>query len=391
MKRRSFLKSTIVGGIGAAVGVSGTIPSSASAESEMIKVALMTPLSGPGGIYGKNCKDCATLAVDELNTNGGILGRKVRLVIGDTGVSPADSAQLALRMWKRDKVDVFISNTDSAGRTAMENVLRGQVPHIYTPLYEGGDCAPGTFFLAETPDHQVKPAIPWFATERKAKRWFLIGNDYLFPRQSNAVAKEVIGASGCTVVGEEYVPFSVDNFDSTLTKIRVSGADAVFITLMGGSSVTFNRSFASFGLSENTLRFGTVIDESLLAGIGSANSRNLYSTAGFFSGTDIPSMKAFDSKFAKQFGSTNGLSAVGESIYEGFLFLHAVSSRAGSLALPELLRASEGVQYTGPRGKITMRSRHTVCDIYLAKADGSRFDIVTRFDQRTTRESCKLA
>ena len=96
-----------------------------------------------------------------------------------------------------------------------------------------------------------------------------------WPRDTNAIAKETIAKLGGEVVGEEYMPFTVDNFDSSLAKMKETGAELVIITLVGGASVSFNRAFASFGLSENVLRFGTLIDENTLMGIGAENSKNI--------------------------------------------------------------------------------------------------------------------
>ncbi|MBX4421367.1 ABC transporter substrate-binding protein, partial [Mycobacterium tuberculosis] len=82
---------------------------------------------------------------------------------------------------------------------------------------------------------------------------------------------------------------------------------AVFITLVGGSAVTFNRSFASFGLSDKMIRFGTMIEENTLIGIGASNSRNLYSASGFFS-TSTATSAQFLERYHKQFGASAVLS-----------------------------------------------------------------------------------
>ncbi|WP_438888464.1 ABC transporter substrate-binding protein, partial [Bacillus cereus group sp. BC51] len=85
-------------------------------------------------------------AIEEINARGGVLGRPLELLVGDAGAAPSESAETALRLWKRDKAEVFVGSHDSAVRTALESLFRGQVPYFYTPMYEGGDCAKGTFF-----------------------------------------------------------------------------------------------------------------------------------------------------------------------------------------------------------------------------------------------------
>jgi len=254
-------------------------------------------------------------------------------------------------------------------------------------VYEGGDCAKGTFFVGETPAQQLTPVIPWLTAQHQIKRWFLIGNDYIWPRKSNEVAKKAIQGAGATVVGEEYVPFDVDNFDAVLGKIRDSKADAVFITLVGGSAVTFNRSFASFGLSDKMIRFGTMIEENTLIGIGASNARNLYSASSFFS-TPTATSAQFLERYHKQFGASAVLSSIGESTYEGIRMYDAMARKANSVSIGDLTKASDGASYKGPRGVVTMKSRNVTADIFLAKASGARYDIVKTFSQLGSAETC---
>ncbi|MGY6123810.1 substrate-binding domain-containing protein (plasmid) [Paraburkholderia strydomiana] len=387
MNRRNILKSIALGAANAAVGVGGLVPPSARAANQPLKLALMAPMSGPAAFFGQACKNCAAMAIEEINGRGGVLGRPLELLVGDAGAAPSESAQTALRLWKRDKAEVFIGSHDSAVRTALESLFRGQVPYFYTPMYEGGDCAKGTFFVGETPAQQLTPVIPWLTAQHQIKRWFLIGNDYIWPRKSNGVAKKAIQGASATVVGEEYVPFDVDNFDAALGKIRDSKADAVFITLVGGSAVTFNRSFASFGLSDKMIRFGTMIEENTLIGIGASNARDLYSASSFFSAPTATSAQ-FLERYHKQFGASAVLSSIGESTYEGIRMYDAMARKANSVSIGDLTKASDGASYNGPRGVVTMKSRNVTADIFLAKASGTRYDIVKTFSQLGSAETC---
>lgn len=94
------------------------------------------------------------------------------------------------------------------------------------------------------------------------------------------------------------LPFTSDNFDSNLAKIKESGANAVLITLVGGASVGFNRAFGSFGLSDHVIRLGTLIEENTLAGIGADGSKNLFASAGYFASVATPAAKAFAEAYA---------------------------------------------------------------------------------------------
>ena len=330
------------------------------------------------------------LAVDEINASGGILGRMVEPVFADVGGPPSDAIQAALKLWKGDKVDAFIGMHDSAVRGALVNLFKGQVPYIYTPNYEGGECSDGVYVLGETPAQQLEPVIPWIAENKGATKWYLIGNDYNWPRDTNAAAKKYIEASGGTVVGEEYLPFTVDNFDSNLAKIKESGANAVLITLVGGASVGFNRAFASFGLSDDVVRLGTLIDENTLAGIGAENSKNLFSSAGYFANVDTEPAKAFGAAYKAKFGDDAAvLNSLGESVYEGLFLLKALATKAGSLDVAALDEAAEGTTYDGPRGTATLKGRHTTKDIYLAEANGTDFAVIQTFGKVGAGDNCK--
>jgi ABC-type branched-subunit amino acid transport system substrate-binding protein len=250
MQRRSFLKGT------AGLVALSTIGSTrlAMAQGATIKVGVPIPTSGPGGMFGTPCKNVAEMALAEINARGGIAGRPLELVYIDAGTAPADVAQAALKAWQGDGVEAFVGFHDSGVRGALNSVFQGQVPYVYCSLYEGGECSNGIVVMGETPTQQLQPVVPWLAKELGVSKWYLIGNDYNWPRDTFTKAKDYIAAAGGTVVGEEYVPFTVDNFDSSVAKIKESGADMVLMTLVGGSAVAFNRAFGSFGLGATVMR-----------------------------------------------------------------------------------------------------------------------------------------
>ena len=387
MKRRTLLK-TLAGA--AAFAAAMTVSATFSLADDPVKVGILIPQSGPAGLFGPSSQNSAELAIAEINGDGGILGRMVEPFYADVGGPPSDAIQAALKLWKGEKVDAFIGMHDSAVRGALVNLFKGEVPYIYTPVYEGGECANGVYVLGETPSQQLEPVIPWLAENKGASKWYLIGNDYNWPRDTNTAAKAYIEASGGTVVGEEYLPFTADNFDSNLAKIKESGADAVLITLVGGASVGFNRAFGSFGLSDNVIRLGTLIEENTLAGIGAENSNNLYSSAGYFANIDTEPAKAFADAYKARFGDDAPvLNSLGESVYDGLLLLKAIAEKAGSLDVAAMEKAAEGVSYSGPRGDATLEQRHTTKDIYLAEANGVDFAVVETFGSVGAGDNCQ--
>lgn len=383
MDRRHFIQSA------AAVSALSALQRVHAAGS--VKVAVMIPQSGPAGLFGPSAKACAELAAETINGRGGILGQKIELLFGDAGLAPAEASQAALKLWKGSGASVVIGMHDSAVRGALVGLFKGQVPYFYTPVYEGGECAKGTYMNGETPQQQLQPVIPWIAAERKPKKWYMIGNDYIWGRNTNAAAKGYIEKTGANVVGDEYLPFTVDNFDASLARIRDSGADAVLVSLVGGASVGFNKAFASFGLPDKALRLGTLIEENTLAGIGVVNAKNLYSSAGYFANITTPAAKAFAEAYAKRFGpQAPALNGLAESTYEGFLMLEAIAKKARSLDVAKMDAACEGAGYKGPRGVVTMHSRHVEQDIYVADVDDKGFRVVKTFPHVASGQTCKL-
>ncbi len=386
MKRRSLIQKSLAIGSMASTGLLSHRQLFAAGP---VKVGVMIPMSGPAGLFGPSAKNCAELAVAEINARGGLAGSPIEMIVSDAGVPPAEASQAALKLWKGQKVQAFIGMHDSAVRGALVGVFKGQVPYIYTSTYEGGECSAGTQVLAETPAQQLEPVIPWISKERKLKKWYLIGNDYNWPRDTNAMAKKYIAAAGGSIVGEEYLPFTTDNFDASLAKIKATGAEAVLITLVGGASVGFNRAFASFGLSDTVTRLGTLIEENTLAGIGAQNAANLYSSSGYFAAIDTPAAIDFAKRYTARFGAqAPPLNALAQSVYDGFLLLEAMANKARSMDPQKLEAAAKGVSFSSPRGQTTMQDRHGKKDIYLARADGSGFKVVQVFKQVGAGKNC---
>lgn len=383
MKRRDFVNALAATGVLSGLGIT------AKAANGTAKVGVLIPQSGPAGLFGPSSENVTQMAVAEINSRGGIAGARVEALFADVGVPPAEATQAAMRLVLSERVDALIGMHDSAVRNAIIGALNGRVPYIYTPTYEGGECSPGVYVVGETPTQQLAPAIPWLAERAGANRWYLIGNDYVWPRKSNEAAKRYIANSLGTVVGEEYLPFDVDQFDASVSKIRDSGANGVVVTLVGGASVGFNRTFAGFGLDRSAVRLGPLVEENTLAGIGAENSSGLYVAAGYFDGLDTDANKSFRTRYYSQFGNDAAvLNALGESVYEGFRLLEALGNRAGGLASDAVASVAEGTQFQGPRGLATLRSRHVSRNIFMAEAEGARFVIRDTFTNVSSGESC---
>jgi urea transport system substrate-binding protein len=396
MQRRHFLRTGIGcnalaarGALGGLLALPAAFPVARAASA--LRVGVLIPLSGPAALFGPSSRSCAELAAAEINARGGLAGREIQLVFGDAGGAPDEAARIATGLWRSEGAEAFVGMHDSAVRAALVRLFDGALPYIYTPTYEGGGCAQGTLYLGETPAQQLGPVIPWLAAQRGLKRWYLIGNDYAWPRETNLAAKRFIAASKGSVVGEEYVGFSTENFDDALAAIKSSRADAVLITLVGGASVAFNRSFAAHGMAAKTARLGTLIEENTLSAIGAPAAANLYASSGYFASLRTPLARAFGERYATRFGrEAPPLNVLAQSCYEGLLLLEALVRRTGSLRAAVLDKASEWLLFDGPRGTTVMRGRHAIRDIYLAQAEGSAFKVIKTFEAVDPAQACRV-
>ena len=361
-----------------------------SAQSR--KIGLLIPSSGPDALYGASGRNCAQLAAAEINARGGIAGLPVELLERDAGGGDVRRAvEHSITLLQRDKVEAFVALHTSAIRLALVKELAGRVPYVYTTTYEGGECSKGTYLLGETPDQQLRPVIPWISRAHGIKRWYLVGNDYIWPKATNAKVKKFIGDQSGVVVGERYVPFGFKDFEALISEIRATSADAVLITLVGSTSIDFNQLFARAGLSQRCVRLSTFLDEVTLEGIGSKATENLYSSSGFFAGINTSAARAFSERYYKTFGvNAPVLNVTGQACYEGLRLLEVMGNKAGGLSVEKTEAVAQWQITDGPRGITVMNARHAVRDIYLAKADGVQFRIVKTFEAVASGEKCSV-
>ncbi|MBR2687473.1 MAG: substrate-binding domain-containing protein [Aquamicrobium sp.] len=369
----------------------GTLRRAIAAEGEF-KIGLLIPLSGPAALFGPSNQGCAELAADEANAAGGVLGRKIKLIPTDAGAAPAEVAKSVVRLMLEEKVDLVIGSHDSAVRQAVEATVKGKVPYIYTPVYEGGDCTANLYCLGETPPQQIKPSIEFMMKEKGAKSFYLIGNDYVWARNSNEAAKSYIAAGGGTIAGEEYVPLGAPNrFEEIVTRIKGAKPDVVLITVIGADNVNFNRAFASFGLDKDITRLAFLLEENTLQGIGAESSGNLYSCMAYFANVGSEANQKFKAAMKAKFGDkVPQLSTLGADAYAGVHCAKALVDKAGSTEAAAVAAASQGLTFATAGGTATMTGRHVDKDMYLAMCKGAEFEVVKTFEKVASGQSCPV-
>jgi urea transport system substrate-binding protein len=349
---------------------SNQLPSAPNREtSPVYNVGLFVPLSSAAAVWGPSCVACAELAVDEINRTGGLNGREISLITVDAGARPDDVAEVAEQLLDCNAIDAVVGMHISNVRAALAPRIAGRVPYVYTPLYEGGELHPGVYAIGETPEDQLKPALTWMAMQRGARRWALIGNDYVWPRASHALARRFIADFGGDVAGEVYLPLGTEDFEPCLERLAETGADAVLVSLVGQDAIAFNRAFGERDMHRRMLRLSMAMDENTLLGIGAQNTINLFAASGYFTSLDTDANHAFIERYRSRFGMRAPVpGAHGQSIYEGFAFLNA------ALKTPQ----GRPVRVPGVRGSVYLDNSRKGVPIYLAEADGINFRVLPK-------------
>lgn len=362
------------------------LPEWFTADDSVLGVALVLPLQGPAGMFGPTCESCAQLAAEEVNKAGGVLGRELRLLPVDGGGTPREVADHVEALVDVGAVQGVTGWHISSVRQALAPRIAHRVPYVYTALYEGGERTAGVFLTSETPRDQLRPAMRLLERERSVRRWFVVGNDYVWPRRTARAAHGYARESGGSVRGEVYLPLGTHDFGAVLRRIERADADGVIVLLVGSDAVRFNRAFAAAGLDARCVRLSTLMDENMLMASGPSATSDLYSTAGFFASLANRDTLDFHGQYAGRFGTeAPALGSLGESCYEGVLLLAALIGRARTLDVSAIGAAAGTVSYEGPRGLLHLRDGHVRQRIYLARAEGLDFDVVAELDLHEPR------
>ena len=333
-----------------------------------LRVGVFLPTSGAAGLWGPSCRACAELAAEEINGRGGIQGRHVELSFHDAGAAGDVVAERANRLVASHQIDAVVGMHTSDVRDALSSVLAGRLPYIYTPLYEGGRRNDAALCIGETPALQLLPGVNWLSARYRLKRWFLVGNDYIWPHTTHRLLREHWRGSSREICGEAYFPFGATDFSQLLEAIQNSRADAVVMSLVGEDSVHFNRQFARAGLADRVLRFSCAVEENMLLALGASATAGLFAASGYFASLPTAANGAFRERYYSRFDTrAPQLNTIGQSVYEGVRCLEGAVSAEGSA----------GFGFAGIRTGQVVFGQPSAQPIYLAEAHGLDFNIVT--------------
>lgn len=377
--RRNFMKAggTVIV-VGATAGAS-LLPGLAAAE-EPVKIGLLHSLSGTIAIAEASLVDAEKLAVEEINATGGVLGRKIEVVVEDGASENPVFAEKARKLIERDKVAAIMGCYTSASRKAVLPALNQGKGLLYYPTYyEGQEQDARVIYPSQEATQSVIAAINWMARE-KGKTFFLVGSDYIYPRTCNKIAKPTITKAGGKVLGEEYAPLGHTEFSSIINKIKAAKPDCIYSTVVGGSNVAFFKQLRAAGLDGNKqVLLSTVVSENEIEGIGKDNALGYYACMGYFQSLKNAANERFVKAFKAKYGQERVIGDPMEVAYNSVYLWKLAVEKAKSFDPDKVIAASSGIELNAPEGKIKIHaSNHHVWKkvrIGRARADG-QFDIV---------------
>ena len=398
LTRRTFVRRSVNAGVG--LSLLGSLPALAAcgggdggAAEGPIKVGLLISFKGPGALFGPPTENAARLAVEELNADGGVLGRELELVVGDDQTDPKVGADVMNRLVNQDKVDLVIGMHSSATRVAVAPIPeRANKLYLYTPVYEGTDCGSNAYYLGEVPNQQLAPSIPWMMEDTGEDSWYMIGSDYVWPRTEIPFAEKVVQEAGGSVAGVEYVPLGTSEFSASIAKVQRSNARLVLVVVPGGDAVAFVKQAHDFGLTKNVRLLTTIMEENTIAGIGGPAARGLRTALSYFQNLVSDANRDFLQRYRKQFGNdAPPQTSLSEGVYEAVHLVAQGAEEAGSLEVEDVVEAMAGQSFDGPAGRVELNAenRHLKQHIYIAEADGNaEFRIVTDLGEIEPEVDC---
>ncbi len=323
------------------------------------------------------------LAIDQINAMGGVLGRKIKVIKEDGASDWPTFAEKSKKLLINDRVAAVFGCWTSASRKAVLPIFEKENGMLYYPtFYEGLEQSKNVIYTGQEATQQIIWGLDWVAKEKKAKTYFLVGSDYIWPRTSMKIARKHIEGhlQGSKVVGEEYYPLGTTNFNSLINKIKAAKPDVVFIAVVGGSNVSFYKQLKAAGVTaaKQTLLTISVTEDEVL-GIGGENMAGFYASMKYFESLDNANNKKFVEAFKAKYGAKSVIGDVTQAAYLGPWLWKAAVEKAGSFDVDKIAAASPGIELkTAPEGYVKIHENHHLWSrtrIGQAQADG-QFKVV---------------
>lgn len=351
----------VLAGCGSRAGAEPT-ESAAASEScidtsgDTIKLGFLNSLTGGMAISEQTVSNVLHMAADEINADGGILGKQIEYVQEDGATDWPTFAEKTEKLLTQDCVAAIFGGWTSSSRKAVKPVVEENNGLFFYPVqYEGLESSPNIYYTGATTNQQIIPAMDYLASQG-VKTLFLAGSDYVFPRTANAIIKLYAAELGIEIVGEEYVPLDKDDWTTQVSKIVAADPDFVFNTINGSSNVGFIKAYYDAGLTPETTPIISVsIAEEEAPAMGHEVTGN-YASWNYFQSLQTPNNPGFIERWKAYPDSSGVTSDPMEAAYISLYLYKALAEAAGSFDVDEINAAAAegGITVDAPEGVVTL-------------------------------------
>jgi urea transport system substrate-binding protein len=393
MKRRSLVKAlTLV----TSVLAIGAAPQ-ASAQTQTVKVGVLHSLSGTMAISETVLKDVALMAFEEINAQGGVMGYKIEPVVVDPASNWPLFAEKARQLLTQEKVAVVFGCWTSVSRKSVLPVFEELNGLLFYPVqYEGEEISRNVFYTGAAPNQQAIPAVEYLmsADGGGAKRWFLLGTDYVYPRTTNKILRAFLRSKGVDEkdIEEVYTPFGHSDYQTIVANIKkfsAGGKTAVVSTINGDSNVPFYKELGNQGLKATDVPVVAFsVGEEELRGVDTKPLVGHLAAWNYFMSIKNPTNEAFTKKWAA-YAKAKGLPGHKdkpltndpmEATYIGAYMWKQAAEKAKSFDVAKVTAAMAGQTFKAPSGiisKMDEKNHHLYKAVFIGevKADG-QFNVV---------------
>lgn len=359
-----------------------TRPAAKSSDKDVWRVGVLFSRSGLMQVTESEHFFGTALAIQEINTEGGVLGREIEVIAYDPGSQPETFRKLADRLLTEDGASVIFGCSTSAERKAVLPAIERRNGLLWYPsLYEGFEYSPNVIYTGPAPNQNAFQ-LAEYIVRKHGPRVYLIGSDYIYPRESNRIMRDLVESYAGRVVGEQYVTMEATDAELTrgLDAIRDAAPDVVFSTIVGRTAQRFYRMYAQAGFDPKRLPIASLtMAEGEVRAIGAEYCAGHLTAASYFGTLARDSNDRFKTAFAATFGADTPVSMWSASAYAQIKLFARALEQAGSLDTQKLVEAALGLSLEAPEGPIRIDpdNNHvwTTPRIGRVRADG-QFDIV---------------
>jgi len=373
--RRNFLKQSAAFGAAAALGP-GLWASAAKADSE-IEVGVLFSLTGGLSIVERSLADATLMAIAEINAAGGVMGKMLKPILEDGASDTRTFNERASKLVLRDQVPTVFGCYTSASRKAVLPIFERRNNMLFYPTYyEGFECSKNVVYTGAVPNQQLSNYIPWIINTLGKKKFFIVGSNYIYPREMAKVSKILIEQNGGEWVADEYLELGHSEWGAMVSRIRSSGCDVVLSNVVGDSVIAFYREFRNQGLTHDTLPIcATVTSEIEIAAMGPEVAAGSFTSFPYFQAIDTEANNDFVERYRRFVNDSSAVTqhALECSYFQVYLWKQAVE-KAGAVTPDAIREGIKGQTFDAPNGKVTVDAEnlHTYLTPRIAQwgADG---------------------